>query len=443
MPVCRALGRRLSAALLLLLAGCGGAPVAPVVLVTIDTLRADHLGCYGYARATSPVLDAFAAAGTRFAEARSQAPLTAPSHASILTGTLPAWHQVLTNGDALPADVETLPERLQAAGWHTAGFVSNAVITHVVGFDQGFEHFDDTLPAREVNRPQSERLATDTIDAAIAWLAAHRSERFFVWIHLEDPHGPYTPPAADAAPFLAEAAGLAPHPLPALADQSGASGIPQYQALTGETDAHRYVARYDGEIHYVDREIGRLLDALRGWGVAPLVVITGDHGEALGEHDHWFAHGHGLTEDQLRVPLLVRGPGVPVGRVVARAVDTLDVVPTVLTHARLAVPAELRGHDLLADGAPCRPTFAQAFPDAWAVVAEGRALLQSPAGTALYDLAGDPDETRDASVADPAARARLLALVADERARPAPQWTRRSAQGELIVEQLRALGYLQ
>jgi arylsulfatase len=430
---------RRALALAAALAGCGTTPPPAVLLVTIDTLRADHLGCHGYPRPTSPVVDALAAGGVRFATARSQASLTAPSHASILSGTLPAWHQVRTNGDVLPAQVDTLAKWFRAAGWRTAGFVSNAVITGVVGFDEGFEHFDDRLDAIEATRPQPERVATATVDAALAWLGAHRSERFFVWLHLEDPHGPYVPPAADAAPFLAAAASEPRRALSILTDDSGRDGIPRYQAVGGETDAAAYVARYDGEIRYFDRELGRVLAALREWGIAPFVVLTADHGEALGEGGYWFAHGHALTEDQLRVPLILHGPGVPAGRVVSAPVDTLDIAPTILRRAGLAVPRTLVGRDLLARELAPRPTFAQAFPDGAAVIDGGLALYAGAGETVLHDLTAGPNGVRD----DVAARDRLAALLAAERARPAPPWPRRSARGDLLREQLRALGYIE
>jgi choline-sulfatase len=444
----RALRRLLAVALGAALcgaAGCGG-PAKPqgdsLLLITIDTLRPDHLSAYGYARATSPRLDALAAAGTRFAEARSHVSMTGPSHASILTGTLPAWHRVYTNGDVLPAEIVTLADRLRAAGFATAGFVSNPTITRVTGFDQGFDHFDDTLPKREPNRPEREREAAQTIDAALGWLADHHRGRFFCWVHLEDPHGPYTPPAADAAPFLAAARALPPEPLPLLVkDEGGKGGIPSYQAFEGETNAHLYVARYDGEIHYADAQIGRLLDALAGWGVRPLVIVTADHGEAFGEHGYWFVHGQGLTEDQIRVPLILSGPGVPAGQVVTRPVQHVDVMPTALRWLGVAGASDLHGADLLVPGAPA-PTVAALLPERWAIVDGGQALLAGPDGTRLYDLTRDPHETTDVSGAEPAARTRLETLLAAVKARPAPPWPERSARTELLREQLRALGYV-
>ncbi len=422
--------------------GCA-ADAPSILLVTIDTLRPDHLSHNGYARQTSPVLDAVAASGLVFDIARSNAPLTAPAHASILTGRLPAWHQVLTNGDVLDDGVVTVAERLRDAGFRTAAFVGNATITSIVNFQQGFEHFDDSLPQLEANRPQPERGAVDTVDAALAWLGSHHDKRFFCWLHLQDPHGPYEPPAAAAAAFVDEARVKPPVLLPLLSDQSGHGGIPQYQAFEGERNAHLYRARYDGEIRHTDAELGRALGQLRIWGVDPFLVVTADHGEAMGEHDFYFAHGHGLTEDQVRVPLLLRGPGVPTGVRSAVPVEHRDIVPTILRRAGLRVPADLPGRDLLAVGDGRNASIAQAFRDGWAVTRDGEKLIVWPRRRSLHDLGRDPGEEHDIAAVSPDTVARLEDILAAVRSAPAPPWQRRSAQPELLRQQLRALGYLE
>jgi len=422
--------------------GCGNGKAPNVVLVTIDTLRPDHLSYSGYARVTSPNLDAVAAGGLVFERARSHAPVTAPAHASILTGRLPAWHLVLTNGDILNDGVDTLAELLGAAGFRTAAFVSNFTITRLVNFQQGFEHYDDSLPQSELNRPQPERIAADTIDAALAWLTRHHTERFFCWIHLEDPHGPYAPPPAYGEVFAAEARARPPTLLPLLDNQSGLGGIPQYQAIDGERNANLYVAGYDGEIRYMDAQLGRVVDALRQWQVDPFLVITADHGEALGDHGYYFAHGQGLTEDQIRVPLIVSGPGVRAGTRARIPVQHVDIVPTVLARAGVPVPKDLPGRDLLALASEERPLLAQAFPNEWAVVAAGRKLLVWPDRTELYDPERDPAEAHDLAGANPDVTARLGDILAAERAKPSPPWSRKSAHHDLLRFQLKALGYI-
>jgi len=428
---------------LLGVAGCRRDPEVPsVVLVTIDTLRPDHLSYAGYSRATSPHLDALAARGLVFERARSHAPVTAPSHASILTGRLPAWHLVLTNGDILNDGVDTLAELLAAAGFRTAAFVSNFTITHLVNFQQGFEHYDDALPQSELNRPQPERIAEDTVDAALAWLADHRRERFFCWIHLQDPHGPYAPPAPYGEAFAAEARALPATVLPLLENQSGHGGIPRYQALDGERNANVYIADYDGEIRYMDAQLGRVFDALREWKLEPVLVVTADHGEALGEHGYYFAHGHGLTEDQIRVPLILSGPGIPAGSRSGAPVQHIDIVPTILARVGVPAPKALPGRDLLALAAQEHPVVAQAFPDEWAVVADGKKLLVWPERTVLYDLDRDPAESRDVAAGEPSATDALGSILAAARSAPPPPWSRTSAQRDLLRFQLKALGYI-
>jgi arylsulfatase A-like enzyme len=424
-------------------AACGRPGPPSVVLITIDTLRPDHLSYAGYSRATSPNLDAMAAGGVVFEHARSHAPITAPSHASILTGRLPTWHLVLTNGDVLNDGVDTLAELLGAAGYRTAAFVSNFTITRLVNFQQGFVHYDDALPQTEANRPQPERVAADTVAAALRWLGAHRRDRFFCWIHLQDPHGPYAPPPSYGDAFAAEARTRPPTVLPLLDDQSGLGGIPRYQALGSERNANVYVAGYDGEIRYMDAQLGRLLDALREWDVNPFFVITADHGEALGDHGYYFAHGQGLTEDQIRVPLILHGPGVRAGTRVGAPVQHIDIAPTILARAGVPVPQALTGRDLLALAAEERSLFAQAFPDEWAVVATGKKLLVEPDRTVLYDLDRDPAEAHDVAGAEPDVTSRLGGILAAERAKPPPPWSRTSAQHELLRFQLKALGYLE
>jgi len=423
-------------------ARCRSAEVPSVVLVTIDTLRPDHLSYTGYARATSPSLDAMAAAGVVFENARGHAPVTAPAHASILTGRLPTWHLVLTNGDILNDGVETLAELLAAAGFRTAAFVSNFTITRMVNFQQGFEHYDDSLPQSELNRPQPERIAKDTVDAALAWLARHRTERFFCWIHLQDPHGPYAPPASYGNAFTADARAHEPILLPLLEDQSGLGGIPRYQALGGERNANVYVAGYDAEIGYVDAQLGRVFDALRDWNVDPFFVITADHGEALGDHGYYFAHGQGLTEDQIRVPLILSGPGVRAGHRSRAPVQHIDIAPTILARVGVPVPEELPGRDLLALATEERPLIAQAFPDEWAVVSAGKKLLVWPDRTVLYDLDRDPTEAHDVAAGEPAVTDKLAGILAAERSQPPPPWPRTSAQHDLLRFQLKALGYI-
>jgi arylsulfatase len=354
----------LAGAVLLLLA-CGRSdPGRPdIVLVTIDTLRADRLACYGGNPDVGGSLCGVAAGGTRFTWAVSASPLTVPSVASILTSTYPSQHG-FSQWDTLPLsdDLATLAEALAGQGYGTAAIVSNPVLQRDRGLERGFAHYDDRMPSRERNRPGfAERVASDTTDAALEWLAS-ASGPWFLWIHYQDPHGPYTPP--EAAP-LRDPRGS--RQLPIDRQQSGFRGIPVYQALPGLFAAASYVRRYDDEIRYVDAQVGRLREALAARAREPVLIVTADHGEALGEDGYYFAHGHSVGLDQIRVPLLIRAPGLPPG-VVSQPVSLLDVAPTVAQLAGVTAPPSFRGRSLLE--APARPNFAEHHARR-AVVAEG------------------------------------------------------------------------
>ena len=408
-----------------ILSACSGpaqdaapAPTLPdVVLITVDTLRADRVG-----GALTPAINAVGATGARFLAARTTAPLTLPAHVSLMTGALPPQTGVRLNGahrfdDSRP----TLARLFKDAGHDTAAFVGAFVLDRQFGLATGFDTYDDQI-ARRRDAPlalEAERPASAVADRAIAWVrgrgqqAGNPRRPFFLWAHFYDPHAPYTPPA-DA---LARAGGNA----------------------------------YDGEVAYADAEIGRLLRALAEASAGrPLIIgILGDHGESLGEHGER-THGMLLYDGALRIPLVVAGPGVTAGEH-RQAVSIADVAPTVLRLAGLRVPAGPRGmtgRDLFADRAMGGDVYAETmYPrvmgwsglaalveDRWKVVSAERA------GSELYDLENDPAERQDASAERreivQAAAARLAAISAAETA-PAPAAAGREAQ-----ERLRALGYV-
>ena len=284
-------------------------PRLNLLLVTIDTLRADHLGAYGYAAAATPVLDGIARGGVRFENAQSAAPLTGPSHATILTGQYPPQHGVRENVNFLldPSHV-TLATRLKRRGYHTGAFVGAYPVAAAFGFGQDVDHFSEGLHPNPGIGQGAERPANEVADAAAAWVR-EAPMPFFAWVHFYDPHAPYAPPP----PFR-----------------------------------ERFADRpYDGEIAFTDAQLGRILDVLRaaGHGEDTLVIVLADHGEGLGEHDEG---GHGILAYQstLRVPLLVSGPGVAKGRIAKDAVGTIDVVPTVLALLGLDAAADLPGRSL-------------------------------------------------------------------------------------------------
>jgi arylsulfatase A-like enzyme/Flp pilus assembly protein TadD len=359
-----------------------------VLLVTIDTLRADHVGAYGDADAETPRLDALAVEGALFETAIASTPLTLPSHTSILTGKHPPHHAVRHNGIfLLDASHVTLAERFREAGFATAAVVGAAVLEGHYGIAQGFEHYDDRAfdhAASATGYP--ERRAGQVTDAALAWLATAPTP-FFLWVHYYDPHGAYRPPP----PF-----------------------------------AERFAARpYDGEIAYVDRELGRLLDGIAAERLARTVVaVTSDHGESLGEHGE-ATHAYTLHDAALRVPWLLRGPGVPAGRRVAGVVSSVDVAPTLLALAGLPPLPDADGRDLTPRlaGAPAPPgaavyaeTLATLLDHGWAPLFAARSdahlYVRAPRAE-LYDVASDPTQTHDLAASQPeAAAARVPELEA-------------------------------
>jgi len=363
-------------------------PRRQLVLVTLDTTRADRLGCYGYAQADTPNLDALAARGSRFDQAFTSVPLTIPSHATLFTGLLPPHHGVRTNGDQrLSTDALTLAELLQRAGWRTHAAVGAFVTQAHWGFGQGFDVYDDSLgvPTDRLSW-RAERPASQVVDDA---LAALDSGADFLWVHMFDPHAPYEPP---------------------------------------EPQRSRHQGRpYDGEIAAMDAEIGRLLARVPG---GALIVVVGDHGEGLGDGGEQ-QHGLLLQDATLRVPLLVAGPGVPVG-VIHRTVSLADVTPTLLRMLDVPLPAELDGTDL--------------FEPAWrsGVYAETRYGQEHYGWAPMSAMIGDEGRivraVRDEAEGE-VSQDMLQGLDALERARP--RWEAQPVTLDLSqVEQLQALGYL-
>lgn len=374
----------------------GTAPaLAPhnVLLISIDTLRADHLGCYGYARSTSPRLDALAAEGVVFEETLSASPWTTPAHVSLMTSLYPAAHGVLSYPvpGELNAEVVTLAEALRAQGWRTAGFTEGGYAKGETGLAHGFETFpswprdDEGFVSHEL---EPSRLV-ENVERALAWLDANAEERFFLFFHTYEPHYEYRPPEeyltllapeldlgaererldavvvrwnAEKILTQAEKGVLYRHHL---RGDLLAAGVERPRKLFGvlarfvenewkrspsfAEDLAFVEALYDAEIRFTDDEVGRLLDRLVELGVADdtLVVVTSDHGEGLMDHDE-LQHGFHLYDELLQVPLIVRFPGGQhAGRRHARQVRSVDVAPTVLDVVGLPAPEAAQGTSLL------------------------------------------------------------------------------------------------
>ncbi len=417
------------ALLALALAGCSDpAPKGParrVILITCDTLRADQLGFAGYARPVSPNLDALAAESTVFDNAWSAAPLTGPSLSSLLCGRFPDEIGAgPTNRELMPSEVLSIAEVARDAGIPTAAFVSNGVLRRPpvsegdIGVQQGFDLYDDTMNSKEKNRNLLERTADACTDAVIGWLGTREpKDPFFLWVHYQDPHGPYTPPAEHLAPFERAAAGEST--LPIGTNNSGLNQIPKYQHIDALATPTPYRDRYDAEIHFFDEQVGRLIAELRRLDMLEdaLLVFTADHGESLGDHDYWFCHGETVNRELVRVPLVVRYPRhsresaqAPLSgaRRVAGVVGHIDLWPTFVEALGLKAPAN-RGASLLASALPegrVMPQFLGPVrnENRRLGVTDGRwrVVLVKQDPPRLFDLATDPGETRDLAAQNPA-----------------------------------------
>lgn len=348
---------------LLAFCGCDGRRSdtrSDVILIVVDTLRSDHLGSYGYERDTSPHIDSLAADGVLFEQVVAASAFTGPAVAAILTGNYPRFSGFGFNDRAvLVEDQRTLAESFLSVGYRTAAFVGNPYVSKEFGFGQGFEVYDQEMPQLERVRGLPERKAGDTTDAALEWLGElGRHERVFLYIHYMDPHGPYTPPAEFLQRFTPERPGRRIPAAPQKGANSGRGFVPHYQDVVDSRGYDEYVGRYDAEISYMDFHLGRLLDWLKANGryENAVILLTGDHGEALGEYGFYFSHGHSVTPDQTSVPMILKAPTAPPGtrlRVPVGHVDifsTLDPVPSPdegasdwLTGRSLTEATHLRG----------------------------------------------------------------------------------------------------
>lgn len=422
---------RLTAGLVLALSlfpftACRGRSRPNVLLVTIDTLRADHLGCYGFRLARTPNIDRLAAEGVRCANAVSAAPITMPSHSTILTGLYPPAHGVRDNGVyALADDVVTLPERLKAKGYATQAFVSAVVLSRRYNLTQGFDGYDDDLWAEDAPKMFMirDRPAERTAEKFVAWLDNWQKESgrrpFFAWVHFFDPHQPYSPPAQDRA--------LSP-------------------------------TLYDAEIAAADRGVGRLVEALRARGILDdtLVVFTADHGESLGEHQEK-THAIFIYDATVHVPLVWRYPRVmPTGRVYPGPVRTVDIVPTILGILGLPGGGETQGQDLLPAlrgtvPPPELPQYSESLlselgfgmAPLHGVRWDGYKWIRAPKPE-LYDLRNDPKELHNLYPGDER-RGRLLDAelqrILDESEKRATK-AKENPMTRETQEMLQALGYL-
>jgi len=359
-------------ALLCLLAGCGGgtdlAGPRHLVLISLDTTRADHLGCYGSETVQTPRIDALAAEGVLFRDVTAPAPTTLASHTSLMTGTYPTSHGILRNGFRVHEDNRMLAEVLLDAGFLTAGFLGSFALDSRFRFDQGFVHWDEEfdLLVTPGTYDQNQRRADAVTDAALAFVGEVDAERLFLFVHYFDAHDPYEPPPeyarlyTDAAPAAGDRERASrKHRRAALGERIGSreviqQGLPR-ELADGFTSEPRVEDRvladlYAGELSFLDAQIGRLLDGLAAEGVLEdaLVVLTGDHGETFWEHGDVWNHGLWVYDTTVRVPLILRfGDGSFGGSVVADSVSTVDVVPTLCDLLGIPAPERVEGTSLV------------------------------------------------------------------------------------------------
>jgi len=395
-------------------------PLGDVFLITIDTLRSDHVGCYGYQWIQTPTIDQLAKQGIRFAQAFTPSPITNTSHASILTGLLPSSHGVSDFGVPLTADHSTLAELLEKRGYQTAAFIGSIILdskTLAPGLDRGFEFYDNFPEKTETKSRwgRLERRGMDVVQRAETWLDGHRTGPHFVWVHLYDPHDPYEPP-------------------------------PPY--------SEKYKDHlYDGEIAFADSALGRFLNYLKEqhWYEGALIIVVGDHGEGLGEHGE-DTHGIFLYDSTTHVPLIVKLPNEQeAGKVVEEQARTTDILPTILELLGIPAPESLDGTSLksalLGTEAPSRTVLGETdYPlrFGWAPLRSVRKdafkFIEAPRPE-LYDLRSDPGEIRNAYVPWDSTVQKLRKELAKVSAKAAGKPSA-AAVAPSTTDELRALGYL-
>jgi arylsulfatase A-like enzyme len=412
-------------------------PGINVVVLSFDTLRADHVGAYGSALPTTPNLDRFAGQATLFAEAHTTFPTTTAAHMSMLTGLYPRAHQVRTPVHRLANELPTLAEQLGRAGFVTGAVTEDAMVCANCGFPRGFDYYRENHIDEPLDKPS---FAIDaTFGAAQKWLDAHSRERFFLFVQTYAVHWPYVPPERFNV-FKTFRDGDRERPL------QEAPRMVRLQHL------------YSGEVLYADSRFGELMKKLRDLGIddRTLVVVTSDHGEEFGEHGRW-AHGESIYGEVLRVPLIVRVPnGSGAGRRITTPVSLVDVVPTVLDYASVPVPANLDGQNQRArieGGAedPDRVIYAEALPTTGATIRSVAAITGTskwiqPISTPttppeMYDLATDRAEQHP--LEDPTALERGARLIAAYEAGGGAAPTAAAPVDPATAEKLKALGYTQ
>lgn len=419
-----------------------------VLLISIDTLRADHLGAYGYPRPTSPHVDALARRGVRFENAETVQSATWPALTSLHTSLYPSAHGVVWNGGRLREGLMTLAEILHEKLYNTSAFITNMTRGRHPGFSRLFL-------SRGGGQGDADRAA---VDQAVGQLRLERERRFFMWVHLLSPHADYDPPPPYSSAFTAPGAS------PVKAEIDALVSLRRRNVALADSDVAHVIGLYDGEVSYVDSLVGRLLGALRELGLeeSTLIVLTADHGEDLYEHNRYFFHSPSIYGSSMRIPLVLALPGVlPEGVRSDHPASLVDVAPTILGLLELAAPAQFQGENLLPGRAlPRRAVRELAFGETngrihsarsrgWRFVYNPERLHPAAPGgpypigeVELFDLQKDPREHHNLARARPDL---VRAFTADVRAWKA-RYVGKGAADQAVdpeaLEELRALGYL-
>jgi choline-sulfatase len=406
-----------------------------VLLISIDTCRADHLGCYGYPLDTTPNIDAIASEGIVFEQAISPLPFTLPAHCTMLTGTIPPYHGVIDNTDyKLSEGNVTLGELLKKQGYLTAGFVSSFILDSQFGLGQGFDFYDDNFEAANDTMDINQKSGGETTQDVIEWLGTHKDEKNFVFLHYYDPHFTYEPPEPFASKFR---------------------NVPPPKHVTTRFEQALFDG-YASEIAYTDHCIGQVVDKLRELGLydSTMIIITSDHGEMLGQHGEGF-HGYFIYQPAIRVPLIFKLPRSSKHKRITSTVGLVDIVPTVCSVLGIDLSTPVQGQDL----SPCfdsdwlppsdRHLFCQSLEPTkynanslWGIVTDRYKYIKTTRSE-LYDLVEDPYELNNIAV-EQADRSQTM----EERLRQILQETTRGKEGgkehldNQTRERLESLGYI-
>ncbi len=399
-----------------------GTPSTNVVVITIDTLRADHLGCYGYKQIHTPNIDALAADGVRFERAYTPVPVTLPAHTAIFTGSYPMLSGIHDfSANKLNPQQPTLASVLKEHGYNTAAVIGSAVLDSRFGLNHGFDFYYDHFDFNrllETNLDEMERPGNVVADVALDWLDKNYQKKFFLWMHLYDPHYPYRPPAPYSQDY-----GSRP---------------------------------YDGEIAFADAQVGRLLRFLKEKGLyqSTLIVLSGDHGESLGEHGEK-THGFFIYNATLQVPLIFRLPQGKLTKQISAQVSLTDIMPTVLQILKVDTPSQVQGRNLLPlmdgkksneSGSLYAETFLPRLHFNWSElrgVETGNYHFIDAPKPELYDLSKDPGETQNLLPQKKAVgeemQAKLAALIREYSA--GQEMAQKTGLDPALMERLKSLGY--